>query len=386
MSDTPIRAPILEKKSAPREFYFPLILEVLLVLVLTLMPLTIAALAAAGVLHIPQMPLAFLRTGVLHIGSFSIAVPIVVVCASIALGIGIGLAVADVLFISPARRLRAWLMALRRNDYKAIPPLLHDGNDEIAQINAQVALAAAAFSRTSEQQEDTVEQRSLFIMTAAHQLRTPLTALSWTVEALRNPDTPAEEREKLLESTGEGLARMRNVIEHILASANVEEGKFGYVFEQIDIVPIIEKLIDESQPLSQKQQVALSFQNNGAFPVFADKERITLAISDLISNALQYTPQGGSVTVSATPADEQLEIAVQDTGIGISEDERALLFNKLYRGDRARHMRPDGTGLGLFVVRNIVENHGSQIIVDSAEGKGSRFSFFLNSKREALSS
>ena len=200
----------------------------------------------------------------------------------------------------------------------------------------------------------------------------------------RNPATPAEEREQLLASTAESLARMRNVIEHILASANVEEGKFGHVFESIDIVPIIEHLMLEARPLSKKQNVSLAFEHDNTFPCFADKERITLALSDLISNALQYTPQGGSVVVSAKPIGEKLEIAVQDTGIGISESERPLLFSKLYRGDRARHMRPDGTGLGLFVVRNIIEQHGSDITVDSKEGQGTRMSFFLSSNRDKL--
>ncbi|HEY4526600.1 MAG: hypothetical protein A2854_01005 [Parcubacteria group bacterium RIFCSPHIGHO2_01_FULL_56_18] len=381
MTDTPTQIPP-EKAVKRRALFFPLTLKVVFVVLISQTPLLIMALVAAGAISIPNMPLAFLRTGVLHFGSLSVPVSYVVIFGSIALGLGLGVALADVLFISPARRFLRWLLALRSADFRVVPPLPHTGRDEIGEAIAQMAFAAANFSRSTEQHAGSTEQRSLFITTAAHQLRTPLTALLWTVDALRNPATAADEKEKLLKSTEESLSRMRLVIEHILASANVEEGKFGYVFERIDIVPIIEKLINESRALSEKQQIALTFKHEDAFPVFADRERIALALSDLISNALQYTPQGGSVTVSVTPVGEKLEIAVEDTGIGISEAERPLLFGKLYRGERARHMRPDGTGLGLFVVRNIIEKHGSAITVDSTEGKGSRFSFFLNSTKK----
>jgi len=231
-----------------------------------------------------------------------------------------------------------------------------------------------------------MEQRSLFIMTAAHQLRTPLTALLWTIEAVQNPTTSSEERTKLLSSMSESLSRMRLVIEHILASANVEEGRFGFVFEQIDMVSLIEKIILEMRPFSEKQQVQVSFEHDGAFLVFADKERISLALADLLSNALQYTPGGGSVRISLKSEGEKLEVAVADTGIGISEAERAMIFNKFYRSERARHMRPDGSGLGLYLVRNIIEKHGSEITIESTEGKGTRVSFYLHSKRDQFSS
>ena len=396
MTDASTQQP-LGKAIKRRALLFPLTLKALVVILVSLAPLCIITLIAAGAFSIPQMPLSFLRTGVAHIGAFSISVPILVILASVALGLASGLSLANLLFIRPARRLLSWLAELRRTDFKVVPPLPHTGADEIGEAGVEIGLAALKFSRGKEQTEDSMEQRSLFITTAAHQLRTPLTALSWTVETLQRPDTTPEERAALMATVSESLSRMRLVIEHILASANVEEGKFGYVFESVDIVPIIDTLVKEFRPVSEKQNVSLSFRHDGAFPVFADKERIALAISDLIANALQYTTPGGSVVVAAIPAGpargdaesgagEKLEISVQDTGIGISEAERPLIFNKLYRGERARHMRPDGSGLGLYLVRNIVEKHSSEITVDSTEGKGTRFSFFLNSKREGLSS
>lgn len=374
-----------EKTIQCQTLFFPLSVKVIVVLICALIPPFVLVLLVAGLLYIPHVPLVVLRSGILHIGSFTIPVIYMVVLATLALSLGIGIALAEVLFIHPSRRLLHWLIHLRSEGFKKIPPLSLSGRDEIGEIGRHVGFAALTFSHGSEESRAAMEQRSLFIMTAAHQLRTPLTALLWTIEAVQNPTTSVEERTKLLGSMGESLGRMRLVIEHILASANVEEGRFGFVFEQIDMVPLIEQIILEMRPFSEKQQLQVSFEHTGAFPVFADKERIALALADLTSNALQYTPPGGSVSISLKPEGEKLEVAVADTGIGISEAERAMIFNKFYRGERARHMRPDGSGLGLYLVRNIVEKHGSEITIESTEGKGARVSFYLHAKREHFS-
>ena len=115
----------------------------------------------------------------------------------------------------------------------------------------------------------------------------------------------------------------------------------------------------------------------GGASVYADSERISLAIFDLLSNAIDYTPSGGTVTVSVTQNAGGYEIAIADTGIGISETELPNLFSKFYRSDRARQVRPDGSGLGLYLVKEIISSHGSTIAVTSKECKGSRFSFLL---------
>ena len=385
MSDiSPQQSP--EKTIKRQAFLFPLSVKVIAVLICALIPPFALVFLVADLLHIPQVPPSVVRSGIVHVGSFTIPVIYVVVLATFALSLGLGIALAEMLFIHPSRRLLHWLINLRREGFKKIPPLSLPGSDEIGEIGRQLGFAALAFSRGSEESQASMEQRSLFIMTAAHQLRTPLTALLWTIEAVQNPTTSSEERTKLLSSMSESLSRMRLVIEHILASANVEEGRFGFVFEQIDMVSLIEKIILEMRPFSEKQQVQVSFEHDGAFLVFADKERISLALADLLSNALQYTPGGGSVRISLKSEGEKLEVAVADTGIGISEAERAMIFNKFYRSERARHMRPDGSGLGLYLVRNIIEKHGSEITIESTEGKGTRVSFYLHSKRDQFSS
>jgi len=111
--------------------------------------------------------------------------------------------------------------------------------------------------------------------------------------------------------------------------------------------------------------------------VKADTEKLALAIKNLIENAVFYTDPGGRVTLSLKKQGSQLEFSVQDTGIGIPNDQHNRVFTKFFRGDNAVRMETEGTGLGLFIAKNIIEAHGGKIWFESTEGKGTTFSFSL---------
>lgn len=288
----------------------------------------------------------------------------------------------DYFFVRPVRMLHAWVKLAHDQKLEHVERLNDFGNDEFADIVRMVSESFEIVSTMRTDNQQLLQEKSIFITIAAHQLRTPLTGLLWTIESLLDPSTPQESRQQLMVDVENLLKRMRLIVNHILASANVEAGKFGYVFEKVDIVPIIAKLVDEFKPVAEAHQVALQFvhPDAGVF-VSVDSERISLAIFDLLSNAIDYTPAGGMVTVSATPHDNKYEIAISDTGIGISETELPHLFGKFYRSERARHIRPDGSGLGLYLVKEIITSHGSTITVTSKEGSGSRFSFSLDSQK-----
>ncbi len=288
----------------------------------------------------------------------------------------------DYYFIRHLRAMRVWIGTAEATSYERLDVLPDFGRDELGDLGRTVLSVTTQVSHMRSENNLLLQEKSLFMTIAAHQLRTPLTGLLWSIDALLDPSTDEEHRKGLMTDVDGLLKRMRLIVNHILASANVEGGRFGYAFEQIDIVPVIAKLLEEFKPLSDLHQVTMHFEHaRDVAMVVADRERISLALFDLISNAIDYTPAGGSVTVSLAPSQDRFEVAVSDTGIGISESELPHLFSKFYRSDRARHVRPDGSGLGLFLVKDIVSSHGSQIEVASKEGAGSRFSFFLNSKK-----
>ena len=284
----------------------------------------------------------------------------------------------DFYFTRPIRLIHAWVKLANELQFEHFGALPDLGNDEMGDIGRGLLAAGALIAKTRSDNKLHLQEKSLFITIAAHQLRTPLTGLLWSIDALLNPSTPEDQKPAIMTDVESLLKRMRLIVNHILASANVEGGKYGYVFEQVDIVPIIAKLIEEFKPVSDAHHVEVKFEHPdiGA-SVYADSERISLAIFDLLSNAIDYTPSGGTVTVSVTQNAGGYEIAIADTGIGISETELPNLFSKFYRSDRARHVRPDGSGLGLYLVKEIISSHGSTIAVTSKEGKGSRFSFLL---------
>jgi signal transduction histidine kinase len=282
------------------------------------------------------------------------------------------------LYMKPISTLRAWVREVRGGKRPIMPTLAHD---EIGALGIEISSVLASYMETRELNSDLSAQKSLFTTLMAHQLRTPLTGLMWSIDALLKPETPTEERDKLLVDLSIILKRMRLIIEHILATANVEGGQFGFVMQQTDLVPIAQKLVADFKPVADDRGLQIIFDHPENLPqVYADPERISIALFDLLSNAVDYTPRGGSVTVALAPGKDRVYVTVADTGIGIPSAELPLLFNRFYRGENARHMRPDGTGLGLYLVKQIITAHGSEISVQS-NAKGSRFSFYLSTRK-----
>ena len=364
---------------------FPLRAKAIIALFFTLLPLALLSVFVAYPWTSPGLSgmVTQIQTGGLQLYSYYLPAYLVLIIAAAFVGFGIGYVALEHSVIEPLHRLVAWLKQARSTAFARVPVLPRLHRDEIGELGRLISSSTAYFSETKQQNSTLIDEKSLFMTVAAHQLRTPLTGLLWGIESLLSPETPADSRHQIMTDVDGLLKRMRLIVNHILASANVEDGKYGYVFEKIDIIPVIDKLVTEFKPVSDYRGVAMAFEHDvAAFPVYADGERIALALFDLISNAIDYTPRGGTITVSAVPQGERLEIAVADTGIGISETEILSLFTKFYRSDRARHMRPDGTGLGLFLVKNIITSHHSEIKVASKEGSGSRFSFSLDSTKK----
>ncbi len=366
-------------------FYLSIRMKGVIVVLLTLLPFIAAGIVITGIWW-SNGASAVMTSGTISLSAIFSGVSLSVYCLSLLVLVifsaCIGLVAFEYYFAGPLRKLTKWLQQARDSEYQHVPVLPTMRRDEIGDLTRLLSTSVAQFAQTKDQNVALLQEKSLFMTIAAHQLRTPLTGLLWSIDSLLDPATTEEARHQLLTDIDTLLKRMRLIVNHILASANVEGGKFGYVFEALDIVPIISKLIEEFKPVSDTHGVTLKIeQSEGLFPVYADAERITLALFDLISNAIDYTPRGGSVTVSVKPAGECLEIAVIDTGMGIAESEIPLLFSKFYRSERAKHVRPDGSGLGLFLVKDVIASHGSDVTVTSKEGAGSRFSFCLPSKK-----
>ncbi|MAF79954.1 hypothetical protein CL629_02655 [bacterium] len=233
--------------------------------------------------------------------------------------------------------------------------------------------------RDKTREEEILDSKREFLDVAAHQLRTPLNAISWAFETLEK-----EVKDPNLKSiTGEGsnlTARALKIINDLLNAARIEGGKFGYKFGQINITKLVRDLTTQAKRVTEESGLRLTFTPPQKDIVLqGDSERISMVLSNLIDNAIKYNTENGSINVYIEEAQGQpfIKITVQDTGIGFSAKELENLFKKFTRGERATRAEPNGSGLGLYIARNIIKNHGGEMTVQSTEGRGTTISFTL---------
>ncbi len=232
--------------------------------------------------------------------------------------------------------------------------------------------------------EQELERMKLdFVSMAAHELRTPLTTVLGYVSFLQDPSTIqklTEDEKDYLNRVSSSAMRLSQLIENLLVVSRIEQGTMVLKQEVVQLESLADKLVGDFKPLAQTKHLELNFvaPDTVLSPVKADVLRIGEVISNLIGNAINYTDKG-SVTVQVKQRGKSIVFSVTDTGPGIPEKARVHLFSKFFRIQNKVESGAKGTGLGLYISKNIVGAHGGDIWVDSEEGKGSTFSFSIPS-------
>lgn len=221
-----------------------------------------------------------------------------------------------------------------------------------------------------------------FISMASHQLRTPLTTIKGYVSMVEEGDTGGinDQQRKFLESAMTGATRMGKMIAELLNVSRMDTGKFKIEPKPVDLAEVVQDEVDQLMLHADSRGLKLEFKNPGK-PINCeiDEDKTRQVIMNFIDNGIYYTKQGG-ITVTLEQDASKLTLKVIDTGIGVPEAVKAKMFSKFYRADNAKVARPDGTGLGLFLAKRVVEDQGGKIIFESTEGKGSTFGFELPNK------
>ena len=223
--------------------------------------------------------------------------------------------------------------------------------------------------------------KSEFISVAAHQLRTPLSAIKWVFKMLLEGDAGAisDEQKDFLQKGYLSNERMIQLVTDMLDVARIEEGRYGFSFYFVNLPEVVKKTVDTFQMRAQERGVTLTFRSEKLAPVKLDPARIEMVMQNLIDNALKYTPEGGTVSVSVRRIGDHAEVSVSDSGIGVPQDQADKLFTKFFRGTNAVKRQTEGTGLGLFIVRNIIERHGGTVWAEAnTDGPGTTFRFVLS--------
>jgi len=227
--------------------------------------------------------------------------------------------------------------------------------------------------------------KSEFVSLAAHQLRTPLSAIKWTMKMLMDEDLGkiSKEQKEFIEKTYRSNERLISLINDLLDVTRIEEGRYLYKPIMVDFEPVVQFVVNLYKEETEKRKIKLEFKKpEKKLPgVMLDVEKIKLAIQNFLENSIKYTPSGGQVTVSLKHDKENVELSVKDSGVGIPADQQERVFTKFFRGANVVRMDTEGTGLGLFITKNIVEAHGGKIGFSSEKDKGSTFYFSLPIKK-----
>ena len=217
-----------------------------------------------------------------------------------------------------------------------------------------------------------------FISMAAHQLRTPLTNVRGYISMILDGDLghiTADQRQVLSEANASGQ-RMALLISDFLDVSRIQTGNFELHSSRISLGEILDAEISQLQSIAAEHNVQLKYHSPDNLPLaMCDRNKLRQVIMNMIDNAIFYSPSGSTVEINLFKDRGAVAFTVRDQGIGVPKDEQAKLFDKFYRGSNAIKVRPDGSGVGLYMARKVIVAHGGTIIFDSEEGKGSTFGF-----------
>lgn len=220
-----------------------------------------------------------------------------------------------------------------------------------------------------------------FVANVSHELRTPLTVLSGFVETLQEIEVDRESQQRYLQLMGEQSSRMQSIVQDLLTLSSIESAP-PPEDELVDMANLVDKLRRDAEALSAgRHRIVLETEGQG--DLRGSESELVSALANLVSNAVRYTPSGGSVTLSWKVSAQGAEFAVQDTGIGIDPQHIPRLTERFYRVDRGRSRDAGGTGLGLAIVKHSLSRHQATLEITSTPGKGSRFAAVFPASRVA---
>jgi signal transduction histidine kinase len=247
---------------------------------------------------------------------------------------------------------------------------------------------ADQLEKTNQELRKIDSMKSEFVSVASHELRTPLAAIKNAVQLMLSGKTGEvnENQKKFLSMAERNIDRLTNILNDLLNLSRIESGKIELKFENIDSKNIIELTASSLRPHADVKSIQIEAEIPESLPaIYGDKEKIEQILTNLIGNAIKFTPDGGKIIISAKPLSHDQEdgygdmvaLSVKDTGIGIPAEHLDAIFEKFHQVEGSLHRSVSGTGLGLAIAKGLVEAHQGKILVESDVGKGSTFTFTL---------
>lgn len=221
------------------------------------------------------------------------------------------------------------------------------------------------------------EVRRDFIANVSHELKTPIGALSLLSEAVLEAKDDPDSVKKFAARMQSESRRLTDLVQEIIQLSRVQDSDPLAVAQEFGINDLINEAVDQCKTTADARQIWVNFTEAEDFDIKGNREQLIMAFHNIIENAINYSPEGTTVSVTSTREDDIANISITDQGIGIAEGEVDRIFERFYRIDPARSRQTGGTGLGLSIVKHVITKHGGEIKVWSAENVGSTFSIRL---------
>ena len=270
----------------------------------------------------------------------------------------------------PIRKLGEALSALEMGQY---------GETVDVDTRSEVGKLAGGFNRMSKSLAEQVALRRRLLADVAHELRTPLTVIQGNLEGML--EGVVERNDETLNSLREETEYLSRMIKDLRDLSLAEAGQLSLEKKAMEVNPIIHRAVNMLEPLAYERNVSILEALAPSPPLLLDERRINQVLYNILTNAIRYTPENGEVCVSTQTVSldnkNWLQISVIDTGCGIAPEDLPFIFEHFYRADQARDKKSGGSGIGLAIVKQLVEIHGGFVEAHSEVGKGSRFEVFL---------
>ncbi len=270
---------------------------------------------------------------------------------------------------APLSQLRRGTERIARGDYR---PVHVHGSDEIGRL-------ARAFNAMSERLQHVDKYKADMMQQISHELRTPLQAMHAAYYMLAEQIAgPLNERQQhLVTSIRDNIDAMSTFSNQFLDLAKIEAGVMEYNKQQVDLLSLLTPIINTARIAAAPKEITIGLAAQSVPAVSVDPGKFTTVVSNLLNNAVKFTPRGGNITVSLGPCGTGARVAVKDSGVGIDADDLPKLFTKFFQGKSASAVDTKGTGVGLALVKAIVDGHGGKVYATSTIGVGSTFTVEL---------
>ena len=272
--------------------------------------------------------------------------------------------------LKPITRMQTAAKSIAAGNFKEKIPVT--SSDEIGQL-------AESFNSMTKSLEELENMRSSFISDVSHELRTPMTTVSGFVEGILDGTVPEESREKYLATVLEETKRMNRLVNDLLETSRLDQGTVKIEKTRVDMNRVVAEsaFSYEQQLLEKRIDVDLNLDGDECFAL-ADRDSIKRVMINLIDNAIKFTPECGKIIMETHSDGKKVSVSIHNSGEGIEKNDLRHIWERFYKTDKSRSQDKKGVGLGLYIVKSIITQHGGEIFAESEVGKFTKFTFVLD--------